>query len=47
MNEVKPTQHKKQDHSLLKCSLPSDEALRRTMMVKPPKSWKKALRAKG
>jgi hypothetical protein len=25
----------------LKCGLPPDEALRRAMMVKPPKNWRK------
>jgi hypothetical protein len=30
-----------QNHELLKCDLPPDEALRRAMMVKPPKDWKR------
>jgi hypothetical protein len=29
----------------LKCALPFDEALRRAMLVKPPKDWKKSIRA--
>jgi hypothetical protein len=29
----------------LKCSLPFDEALRRAMLVKPPKDWKKAIKS--
>jgi hypothetical protein len=35
----------KYNRELLKCSLPPDEALRRAMLVKPPKDWKKAIRA--
>jgi len=34
-----------QNHERLVCNLPPKEALRRAMMVKPPKDWKKAVRS--
>ncbi len=30
----------RQNHERLRCDLPPDEALRRVMLVKPPKNWK-------
>jgi hypothetical protein len=37
----------KQNHDRLKCNLAPDEALRRAMLVKPPKDWKYGKRKKS
>jgi hypothetical protein len=37
----------KQNRELLKCSLPFEEAIRRVLRVKPPKSWKPGKPAKA
>jgi hypothetical protein len=37
----------KQNHSRLKCDLPPDEALRRALLVKPPRDWKYGKRKKA
>jgi hypothetical protein len=41
MAKQKPTQN----HAPIKCNFPPDEALRLAMLVKPPKTWKKAIRS--